>query len=265
MLEVVVPLDGSPRSETVLPHALALAGGGPVTLVTTKWDHDVHRAQDYLRRTADGLGLDGVETTVVLDREPADAILVTAHRHPGSVICMATHGRGGVREELLGSVAEQVVREAEPPVMLVGPDIGSEPGAGPTMVVAVDSPATAHSIILPASAIASPLGLRVKAAHVASRAPLPFAPTEGVPPLQADLDTIEASSKELTEIGVVGDTELLRGEDPAREIVDLATSLPARYVVVGTHARRGLARVALGSVAMRIVHRCPCPVLVIRA
>jgi nucleotide-binding universal stress UspA family protein len=249
----------------VLPHALALAGGGPVNLVTTKWDHDVHRAQEYLRRTAESLGLDGIETTVVLDREPAEAILVTAHRHPGSIICMATHGRGGVREELLGSVAEQVVRDAEPPVMLVGPEIASDPGRDTTMVIAVDSPATAHSIILPAITIASPLGLDVRVVHVASRAPLPFAPTEGVPPLQADLDAIATASDELTEIGAGGSTELLRGEDPAREIVDLATSLRARYVVVGTHARRGLARLALGSVAMRVVRQCPCPVLVIRA
>jgi nucleotide-binding universal stress UspA family protein len=94
---------------------------------------------------------------------------------------------------------------------------------------------------------------------------LPFAPTEGVPPLQADLDAVQTASEELSEIGAGGSTELLRGEDPAREIVDLATSLRARYVVVGTHARRGFARLALGSVAMRVVHQCPCPVLVMRA
>ncbi len=47
-------------------------------------------------------------------------------------------------------------------------------------------------------------------------------------------------------------------------IVGFARDLPATYLVMGSHGRRGMARVALGSVAMRVVHRSPCPVLVVR-
>jgi nucleotide-binding universal stress UspA family protein len=265
MPEVVVPLDGSPRSESVLPHALALARGGPVTLVSTKRDHDVQGAQAYLEERVATLGIEGAETVVVLDRGPADAILVTAHRHPGSVICMATHARGGLGEELLGSVAEQVVREAEPPVLLVGPEVAATPGPGTTMLIAVDSRATARSIVLPAVAIASSLGFGVQAMHVIPPPPLPLAPDAEVPPLSGEGDAIEAAAAELTGAGIEGTTELGRGNDPAQAIVDRARSLPAAYVVVGTHARRGFARLALGSVAMRVVRHSPCPVLVIRA
>ncbi|MGZ8762643.1 MAG: universal stress protein, partial [Acidimicrobiia bacterium] len=60
-------------------------------------------------------------------------------------------------------------------------------------------------------------------------------------------------------------TKILRELDPARAIVEFARDLPASFVVVGTHARHGFARVALGSVATRVVHGCPCPVLVVRS
>jgi nucleotide-binding universal stress UspA family protein len=265
MPEVVVPLDGTPRSESVLPHALAFARGGPVTLVSTRRDDDVQRRQAYLDEHVTNLGLTGAETVVVLDRGPADSILVTAHRHPGSVICMATHARGGLGEEFLGSVAEEVVRDAEPPVLLVGPEAAATPGTGTTMLIAVDTPESARSVVLPSVAIASSLGLDVKAVHVIAPPPIPLAPDADVPPRSGEQDAIEAAAAEFAECGIAGTTEVVRGPEPAHTIVDLANSLPAALVVVGTHARRGFARLALGSVAMRVVRHARCPVLVVRA
>ena len=44
----------------------------------------------------------------------------------------------------------------------------------------------------------------------------------------------------------------------------MAKRVGADLVVVGTHGRTGLARVALGSVAERVVALAPCPVLTVR-
>jgi nucleotide-binding universal stress UspA family protein len=60
---------------------------------------------------------------------------------------------------------------------------------------------------------------------------------------------------------VVGHVRL---DMPAREIAQLAADLDADLVVVGTHGRRGLARVLVGSVAEATVRLAPCPVLVVR-
>jgi nucleotide-binding universal stress UspA family protein len=49
----------------------------------------------------------------------------------------------------------------------------------------------------------------------------------------------------------------------ASEIVALAAELGAELIVVGTHGRRGLARLALGSVAEHVLRRATCPVLVL--
>jgi nucleotide-binding universal stress UspA family protein len=52
--------------------------------------------------------------------------------------------------------------------------------------------------------------------------------------------------------------------EPWREIIQLASGLRADLVVVGTTGRTGLARMALGSVAERVVRHAGCPVLVAR-
>jgi len=56
----------------------------------------------------------------------------------------------------------------------------------------------------------------------------------------------------------------LRVDVPTSEIAELAADLEADLVVVGTHGRRGLARLTMGSVAEATVRFAPCPVLVVR-
>jgi nucleotide-binding universal stress UspA family protein len=52
--------------------------------------------------------------------------------------------------------------------------------------------------------------------------------------------------------------------DPAHEIVDVADRYDAELIIVGTHGRRGLSRLLLGSVAENVVRLSPTPVLVVR-
>lgn len=52
--------------------------------------------------------------------------------------------------------------------------------------------------------------------------------------------------------------------DPAREIVRMAESVEADLIIVGTHGRRGIRRLLLGSVAEHVMRRASCPVLVMR-
>ena len=51
---------------------------------------------------------------------------------------------------------------------------------------------------------------------------------------------------------------------PADEIVQLAVDLDADLIVVGTHGRRGIERLVLGSTAERVVRLGRCPVYVVR-
>ncbi len=60
-------------------------------------------------------------------------------------------------------------------------------------------------------------------------------------------------------------TSLLRDGDAADQIVRTCRSTKADLIVVGTHGRRGLPRIFLGSVAERVVAMAPCPVVTVRA
>lgn len=56
----------------------------------------------------------------------------------------------------------------------------------------------------------------------------------------------------------------IRLEFAAEEIAQLAADVHADIIVVGTHGRRGLRRLFLGSVAEGVVRLAQCPVLVVR-
>jgi len=74
----------------------------------------------------------------VEEGEPEDEILRVAQESNADLIVMGTHGRTGLDRLLLGSVAEQVVRQASCPVMTVKTPI---PAAAASPVQAVAEPA----------------------------------------------------------------------------------------------------------------------------
>jgi nucleotide-binding universal stress UspA family protein len=141
---LIVPLDGSELAEQALPFVEVLAASlhVPVLLVTvTDIVHDIARAtaygmpfrqevydelvagartkaSDHLDGAASRLRRSGLEVSAqVLDGQAADAIANRAE--PTDVIVMTSHGRGGLRRWLIGSVAEKLVREGPVPVILV--------------------------------------------------------------------------------------------------------------------------------------------------
>jgi nucleotide-binding universal stress UspA family protein len=262
MSPVVVPLDGSRRAETALPYARYVARGETLILVTTMWERDGVRPREYLERQASALVPDEVEVVVIRDRGAADAILLTAAERPGSMICMASHGRTGLGEAVLGSVAEAVVREAHHPVLLVGPNAAAEPSRTGPVLLAVDTPATARAITPAAAAFAAALSVGIAVVEVVAPPPIPFSAELEGPGNGVSAMTARAV---ITEGDQVAECTILRQVDPVRALLGFATERQASFVVVGTHAREGLARAVLGSVAMRVVHGAHCPVLVVRS
>lgn len=57
---------------------------------------------------------------------------------------------------------------------------------------------------------------------------------------------------------------LLSESSPAEAILDTASAQSVDCIVMGTHGRGGLARWTLGSVADKVIHHAPCPVLLVR-
>lgn len=138
----LVTLDGSPFSEQVLHQAIPLllaAGARPLLLHVlapvlgparrTGGPEDprsLQRREDaiaYLKVQAALLAEHGLECDIltVVDRNAADAILKLAQEEDVDLLTMATHGRGGVSRLVMGSIADQVMRQCRKPVMLYRP------------------------------------------------------------------------------------------------------------------------------------------------
>jgi nucleotide-binding universal stress UspA family protein len=148
---VLVALDGSALSEAILPEALDVAQALRVAMTllrvvaVTSFIHvegypdpvevptegiSSGEAEAYLNGLATELRREGrwvsIDTPEALDA--ASAILLAAQNPETALIAMATHGRGGLAELVLGSVATAVVKQATVPVLLLRPPALREVG-----------------------------------------------------------------------------------------------------------------------------------------
>jgi nucleotide-binding universal stress UspA family protein len=90
---------------------------------------------------------------------------------------------------------------------------------------------------------------------------------EAIPPLpvEEEIEELEAQVKALKMPipGITVERRLIQGE-PVTTIVELAERVPCDLIVMGTHGRRGLRHLLMGSVAEQVVRKAPCPVLTVR-
>jgi nucleotide-binding universal stress UspA family protein len=77
--------------------------------------------------------------------------------------------------------------------------------------------------------------------------------------LQQHLDEF---TKSMGQTGVAAET-LLREGNPVSQILDVADSLPADMIIMGTHGRGGFDRVTLGSVTEKVLRKTSCPILTV--
>jgi nucleotide-binding universal stress UspA family protein len=168
---------------------------------------------------------------------------------------MESRSRGAVTEMALGSVSEAVVRRSPVPVLLVGPHVENRPAAYTTLVVAVDGSAPSEVAVDAAAALAPRLGADLFLAQVLD-------PADGAPPPDVlETNYLRRVASRLPSSRT--DYDVFHARHAARAIVDLARDRPDALVVIGTHGRSGVRRLAMGSVALDVVRHSPSPVLVV--
>jgi nucleotide-binding universal stress UspA family protein len=149
---IVVPLDGSPLAEKILPWVVALSKtmGLEITLMRAYSLPNAFYATDeyvpnmfefaeklkeesrlYLDNKAERLKAEGVRhvSTVLVEGDGAAEIIDFARKTPENLIAMSTHGRSGIRR-LLGSVTDRVVRNSWDPVLIMPPSLALAEAAG---------------------------------------------------------------------------------------------------------------------------------------
>lgn len=219
-------------------------------------------------RIAAVTGEAGIHVFVEQGSEYAE-IVRRAETWGARLIVVGSQGRTGLARLFLGSVAERVVRYAHCPVLVARPSLLRGP-----VVVATDLSDPSLPAVAAGAEEAKRRGARLVVIHAldyseAFRAvgttPFGMAPQVASVELQKQLRDAAVSKlrETLSSSGV--EAELRVEEGPAAAlIVSTAGTLGAELIVVGTRGRTGLSRIALGSVAERIVRAAECSFLAVR-
>ena len=126
MLERSIPLLKTAGGRPVLLHVVSPMLGPARRSGVPAEGRTIQRREDavgYLEAQAQRLAAEGLEPEIlaVVDRSAASAILNAASEADLDVLVMATHGRGGLSRLLVGSVADQVLRNCQKPILLYRP------------------------------------------------------------------------------------------------------------------------------------------------
>ncbi len=294
---ILVPLDGSPLAEQAIPLAQAIAQRSRAKLKLVLV-HDrvllMQHGPDYTRielamQKADREYLKSVTARVretlgrsvssaVLQGLPVVQTLATHIRELGvDLVVMTTHGRGGLRRAWLGSVTDQLIRSSDIPVLVVRP--GEEGAAKPDaqvseILVPLDGSPLAEAALGPALEVARLWDAEISLVQVVRPAILMDNPHLAFPSSYADevtairresaQDYIRDMAERVRESGVRSTGVAVIGGAVSETLIHLASPERVSLMVIATHGLGGLKRLALGSVADKLVRGANVPVLVVR-
>jgi len=285
---ILVALDGSRLAEAVLPAACSLAQHLPARLlllhvVEREPPQSVHgephlatdeEAQLYLEEHAARLRSQHVEVAVHVHQrgvgDVAAAIDRHAHEFDAGLIAMCAHGRTNLRQRVMGSIAERILRGGSIPILLrtvrradgvefrlrnllVPIDFGHDVDAAmaATRLVAAPYPATVTLLSVPEPG--SPATRLLPSASAVAK-------ELECDELRRRLGDLAAKLRaELPEVRTV-----VLDQEPAAAILETAASLPADLIVLVTDAHGGLAAWYDPSIAQRLLARPDLTLLLIK-
>jgi nucleotide-binding universal stress UspA family protein len=219
---------------------------------------------------------------LVLVGVPGDTLLRFAQEHTADLLVIGTQGEAPLSRRLLGSVANRVIRGARCPLITVPPRGVPQGDRDKRILVATDFSLASEEALALACALARAEGADLDVLHVAASPLLvppdlavtadPFvSPTPPVGDALTWLDlTQKAAREEMDRLEALAERRgicITRARvevgNPAARVLEVLEREPYRMVAVGTHGRRGLSHLMLGSVAESITHHAEVPVLIV--
>lgn len=291
---VLVPLDGSEAAQTAVPHAMAVANRFQSTLTLLRAAErpsrslvtricalalatpEQHEGQQYLESVAARYAAGPVAVrTVHLAGSAVDVILRHAREVNADLIVMSTRGQSGLERLLLGSVTDEIRRQAACPLLIVPARFTRVQDRTPTfrsILLALDGSLDSECALPHAVAFAQ----RFQASIEVVRAVAPSSivgSSRGTGPHPTALlaeDRLQAATylagiaDDLGRAGLNARCEPMEGA--AQDVLARrARLLPADLVILARPERALIERLVLGSVTNGVLRRAVCPVLVVPA
>lgn len=291
---ILVPCDGSEASNAALGVGIAFAGAGATLDLVNIVDEVSVLSQSATAVAVDPTPLiEALETegrvllddaekrcrtagvdahTTLLRESPVAGIVATAEQNHDELIVLGTHGRTGLSRAFMGSTTEGVLRSTSTPVLTVhGDAVPPSDGHFRKILVAVDdSDPSDAAVALAANLVRTPRTVCVVCSVFDAGEAYGTAETYGYDPAKI-LEELRGHAQEAIDRAIAhggfaaGTASGAIVEDkPAAGIVAEAVRQGADAIVIGSHGRRGLRRLFLGSVAEHVVRHSPVPVLVAR-
>jgi nucleotide-binding universal stress UspA family protein len=277
---ILVPLDGSETAEAALAY-VALLPSERLRLLAVESDRSdlsavctaARDCRSYLEAVAAPLREQGRDVdTLVAFGNPAEQILALAAT--ADLVVMGSHGHGGVKRFVLGSIADEVARHAPVPVLVVRGGSAPPPAVQLTrIVVPLDGSELAEQAMPVAASLAADLGVPVHLMRVLDVDALRATVQAGIHAAAAYMrshgeiqhhaeEYLAEQTQQLRNRDLALTTEVLTGS-PAVTLLDAIR--PVDLVVMTTHGRGGVRRWLLGSVADKLVRAAAAPVLLVPA
>jgi len=264
---ILVPLDGSPNAEAILPPLRRLVSPDDSSLTLMESLPFIHPsaredANRYLWQVAFELQSAGTRADyAVRYGPPAETILEEAEARKSTLIALATHGRSGLQRLLLGSVAERILQTSPVPVLLTRSFPSSRSTARKNLpvqnlLVPLDGSPEALYALDPVLSLAQHLDAKVRLLQVGEASPY-----EGH--WESPDETAKRADQILREACIPTTFERLYG-NPAEEIMKSAEEHGTDLIVMSTHGRSGPMLWLKGSVTADVLQRTDVPMLVVR-
>ena len=221
-----------------------------------------------LRRSLSGQGPE--VSQMFIEGFPADGLCQAARELGAVLTVLGSHGRTGLRWLLLGSVAGQTIRQIESDALIAR---GQPPHGGYRRVtIATDfSPSAARALERGVALAGRGAQIDVVHFHVGGLPRVePYDAVLSAMGTDVDLEItadLQAAGRLLIEPYRAADTDIrfhAVAEAVTPGIVHWLERHRTDLAVIGSHGRRGVRRLVLGSVAEVVARRAPCTVLVAR-
>lgn len=242
------------------------------TVMVTSIQNEVSRRLEEL---VGELGRCGVQATgMQVCGIPSEEVAKAAGADGADLIVLGTRGLTGLEHVLLGSTAERVVKGAPCPVMTVRAASVAPSHERPIAIKHILVPIDFSDCSLDAVEYAIPLAKRFEASmtvlHVLEWASV--GSDFGVAEL-AERTTLrkdaDARVSDLAAVirtqGVSVETVIRGGGAPADFVLECAGKRGADLIIMGTHGRRGLSRLFIGSEAEGVLRQATCPVITVKS
>ena len=225
-------------------------------------------AVEELEQRATSAGVTTKSEIVDEDRSVHRSVLESADDRGCDLIVMGTHGRTGVGRLVLGSVAEQTLRESRVPVMTVHEGTATD-AEFESLLVPFDGSESGLAAVDHALDLAASTEGGVSFLNVVNHATIAGAETSAGTVIDALEEAgeriVETAAQRARDRGVRVDDTTVRIGSPFRTIVEYADRNGVDGIVMGTHGRSGIDRFLLGSVTERVIRQTDVPVISTKA